>query len=70
MNRRTFLRRLGGIVFGLPFISNLTLIGLDPVQPVKVELISLSYLPDAFDETIDIYTKTLALAFGVDVREF
>lgn len=70
MNRRTFLKRLSRIVLGLPFINNLTLIGPDPVQPVKVELISLSYLPDVFDEAIDIYAKTIALTFGIDVREF
>lgn len=39
---------------------------------VSIELTSFSSLPEQFDKktTVDIYAKTLALAFGVDVNEF
>ncbi|MBU0847117.1 hypothetical protein KKH23_07995 [Patescibacteria group bacterium] len=39
---------------------------------VSIDLTSFSGLPDQFDKkvTVDIYAKTLALAFGVDVNEF
>jgi len=39
---------------------------------VSIELISFAGLPDQFDKkvTVDVYAKTLALAFGVDVNEF
>lgn len=52
--------------------SILTLMGFDPAFPVTAELISFSNLPDAFNEreSTDIYVNIVALAFGVDVREF
>ena len=39
---------------------------------VSIDLTSFADLPDQFDKknTVDIYAKTLALAFGVDVNEF
>jgi len=39
---------------------------------VKIDMVSFANLPDQFDKkvTVDIYAKTLALAFGVDVNEF
>ncbi len=54
------------------WMNVMTLIGLDPAQPVTAELLSFASLPDAFDEAsaTEIYVNVLALAFGVDVREF
>lgn len=45
---------------------------LDPAQQASAELINFSNLPDAFNEreATEIYVNILALAFGVDVREF
>jgi len=39
---------------------------------VSIDMTSFSALPEAFDKkvAVDIYAKTLALAFGVDVNEF
>jgi hypothetical protein len=50
----------------------MTLFGYDPNNPITAEFISFAGLPDAFDEssTTEIYVNILALAFGVDVREF
>ena len=50
----------------------LTLIGLDPEKPVTAELISFANLPEGFDEQewTELYINILALAFGVDPREF
>jgi len=50
----------------------MTLFGYDPQNPVTAEFISFAGLPDAFDEAsaTEIYVNILALAFGVDVREF
>jgi hypothetical protein len=61
-------RRLGQEIW----TSVMTLFGLDPAQPATAELISFANLPDAFNEqeSTDIYAKIVALAFGVDVREF
>ena len=54
------------------FKSLLTLIGLDPTRPVTAQLLEFSSLPDHFNEqeTISTYINILALAFGVDAREF
>ena len=45
---------------------------VDPAQPASADFTSFSGLPDAFNEleTINIYVNILALAFGVDTREF
>lgn len=61
-------RRLGEELWN----SIMVLIGLDPAQPVSAEFISFADVPDAFDElqTTNIYANIVALAFGVDVREF
>jgi hypothetical protein len=50
----------------------MTLFGVDPAQPISANLISFANLPEAFNEleTTNIYINILALAFGVDVREF
>lgn len=50
----------------------MTMFGLDPAQPATAELISFANLPEAFNEleSTNIYVNILALAFGVDVREF
>jgi hypothetical protein len=50
----------------------MTLFGLDPQQPTTAEFISFADLPEHFNErdSIDLYVNILALAFGVDVREF
>lgn len=43
-----------------------------PVQPIDVKLTPFSTLPDHFDKekAMTLYVYTLALDFGVDVREF
>ncbi len=50
----------------------MTLFGLDPAQPATADLISFANLPDAFNEleSTNIYLNIIALAFGVDTREF
>jgi hypothetical protein len=50
----------------------MTLHGLDPAQPATADLISFANLPEAFNEleSTNTYATILALAFGVDVREF
>jgi hypothetical protein len=50
----------------------MTMFGLDPAQPASAELISFANLPEAFNEleSTNTYATILALAFGVDVREF
>lgn len=50
----------------------MTLFGLDPAQPTTAEFLSFADLPEHFNErdSIDLYINILALAFGVDVREF
>ncbi len=50
----------------------MTMFGLDPTQPATADFISFSNLPDAFNEleTTNIYLNIVALAFGVDIREF
>lgn len=50
----------------------MTMYGLDPAQPATADLISFSNLPEAFNEleSTNTYATILALAFGVDVREF
>ncbi len=46
--------------------------GVGAAPEVKVELIPFSSLPEQFDRklVVEIYVKTLAIAFGVDVAEF
>lgn len=43
-----------------------------PINPIAVNLTSFATLPENFNkrETIELYVYTLALDFGVDVREF
>ena len=43
-----------------------------PIPQIKVDLVPFSSLPEAFDkaETIELYVRTLAIDFGVDVAEF
>lgn len=50
----------------------MTLFGLDPQKPTTAEFISFADLPEHFNErdSLDLYINILALAFGVDVREF
>lgn len=50
----------------------LTLIGLDPAKPVSAQFLSFASLPEGFDElqSTNLYANIVALAFGVDVREF
>lgn len=50
----------------------MTLFGLDPAQPVSADFISFANLPDQFNEleATNIYVNIIALAFGVDSREF
>jgi hypothetical protein len=50
----------------------MTLFSLDPAQPAKAELVSFADIPEGFDElqSTNIYISIVALAFGVDPREF
>lgn len=50
----------------------MTLFGLDPAQPTTAEFLSFADLPEHFNErdSLELYINVLALAFGVDVREF
>ena len=50
----------------------MTLHSIDPAQPAKAELISFADIPEGFDElqSTNIYVSIVALAFGVDSREF
>ncbi len=61
-------RRLGQELW----TNMLVLMGLDPAQPVTAEFLSFATLPDAFNEleATNIYVNIVALAFGIDVREF
>lgn len=61
-------RRLGQELW----TNMLVLMGLDPAQPVTAEFLSFAALPDQFNEleATNIYVNIVALAFGIDVREF
>jgi len=50
----------------------MTMFNLDPAKPASADFISFANLPDAFNEleSTNIYINILALAFGVDTREF
>jgi len=50
----------------------MTLFSIDPAQPATANLVSFANLPDGFDEkeALDNYLNIVALAFGVDKREF
>jgi hypothetical protein len=50
----------------------MTMFNLDPAKPATADFISFSNLPEAFNEleSTNTYATILALAFGVDVREF
>jgi len=50
----------------------MTLIGVDPAQPASANFVSFANLPDHFDEqsTVTTYINIIALAMGIDAREF
>ena len=50
----------------------MTLFSIDPAQPATANLVSFANLPDGFNEAeaTDTYLNIVALAFGVDKREF
>src|SRR3990172_2125886 len=50
----------------------MTLFSIDPAQPATANFVSFATLPDGFNESeaTDTYLNILALAFGVDKREF
>ncbi len=50
----------------------MTMFSLDPAQPATADFTSFATLPDAFNEleSTNIYINIVALAFGVDTREF
>lgn len=50
----------------------MTMIGIDPERPPTADFTSFANLPEAFNEleTTNLYANIVALAFGVDVREF
>lgn len=56
----------------LTFPQVLWLLGSQPNAKVQVEMVGFSQLPESFDRrtVVDQYINTLALAFGVDAREF
>jgi len=61
-------RRLGNEIWA----NIMTLIGVDPAQPADAKFISFANIPDSFNEreSVATYVNIVALAFGVDVREF
>ena len=61
-------RRLGQEIWS----NIMTLFSIDPAQPATANLISFATLPDGFNEAeaTDTYLNIVALAFGVDKREF
>lgn len=67
-NHQRGRRKLGQEIWS----NIMTLFSLDPSQPATAELVSFANLPDAFNEqeATSIYVNIVALAFGVDVREF
>lgn len=50
----------------------MTLFSIDPAQPATANFVSFATLPDGFSEAeaTDTYLNIVALAFGVDKREF
>lgn len=56
----------------LTFPQVLWLIGSNPGASVKLDFIGFSQMPESFDRktVVPQYVNTLALAFGVDTREF
>lgn len=50
----------------------MTLFSIDPAQPATATLTSFANLPEGFDELVstNLYVNIVALAFGVDPREF
>lgn len=50
----------------------MALFSVDPSQPAKAEFVSFAGIPEGFDElqSTNIYVSIVALAFGVDPREF
>lgn len=50
----------------------MTLFSIDPAQPATANFVSFATLPDGFNESeaTDTYLNIVALAFGVDKREF
>jgi len=50
----------------------MTLFSIDPEKPATANLVSFANLPDGFNEEValDTYLNIVALAFGVDKREF
>jgi len=50
----------------------MTMFSIDPAQPATANLISFANIPEGFDELVahNIYVSIVALAFGVDAREF
>jgi len=50
----------------------MVLMGLDPERPVSADFLNFAQLPDQFNEkeATELYINIVALAFGVDVREF
>lgn len=50
----------------------LTLFSIDPAQPATANFVDFASIPEGFDElqSTNIYVNIVALAFGVDPREF
>lgn len=61
-------RRLGHAIWS----NVMALFSVDPSKPASANLVSFANLPDSFDErsATEVYINIVALAFGVDVREF
>lgn len=67
-NHQRERRKMGSEIWS----NIMTLFSLDPAQPAKAELVSFADIPEGFDElqSTNIYVSIVALAFGVDSREF
>jgi len=61
-------RKLGAEIWS----NIMTLFSIDPAQPATANFVSFANLPDGFNEEValDTYLNIVALAFGVDKREF
>lgn len=67
-NHQRERRKLGQEIWS----NIMTLFSIDPAQPAAATLTSFANLPEGFDELVstNLYVNIVALAFGVDPREF
>lgn len=67
-NQQRARRKLGQEIWS----NIMTLFSIDPAQPATANFTSFANIPDGFDEltSTNLYVNIVALAFGVDPREF